>query len=60
MADDDRARLKDVTRAAASHSVASHLALSPAKYDARIRTLIPLYDELIAKSLVRSAMPHAP
>jgi tRNA (cmo5U34)-methyltransferase len=34
---------------AASHSVASHLALSPDKYDARIRSLIPLYDELIAE-----------
>ena len=30
-------------------SVASHLAISPAKYDARIRSLIPLYDELIAE-----------
>ena len=30
-------------------SVASHLAFSPAKYDARIRSLIPLYDELIAE-----------
>jgi SAM-dependent methyltransferase len=31
-------------------SVASHLAISPAKYDARIRSLIPLYDELIAEA----------
>ena len=46
-----------MTRAAASHSVASHLALSPAKYDARIRTLIPLYDELIAE--VARALGHA-
>jgi hypothetical protein len=30
-------------------SVASHLDVSPAKYDARIRSLIPLYDELIAE-----------
>jgi ubiquinone/menaquinone biosynthesis C-methylase UbiE len=42
---------------AASHSVASHLALSPAKYDARIRTLIPLYDELIAEAA--RALGHA-
>jgi ubiquinone/menaquinone biosynthesis C-methylase UbiE len=42
---------------AASHSVASHLAVSPAKYDARIRTLIPLYDELIAE--VARALGHA-
>jgi SAM-dependent methyltransferase len=41
----------------ASHSVASHLALSPAKYDARIRSLIPLYDELIAE--VARALGHA-
>ena len=46
-----------MTRAAASHSVASHLAVSPAKYDARIRTLIPLYDELIAE--VARALGHA-
>ena len=38
-------------------SVASHLALSPAKYDARIRSLIPLYDELIAE--VARALDHA-
>jgi SAM-dependent methyltransferase len=38
-------------------SVASHLALSPAKYDARIRSLIPLYDELIAE--VARALGHA-
>jgi SAM-dependent methyltransferase len=30
-------------------SVVSHLAVSPAQYDARIRSLIPLYDELIAE-----------
>jgi ubiquinone/menaquinone biosynthesis C-methylase UbiE len=38
-------------------SVASHLAFSPAKYDARIRSLIPLYDELIAE--VARALGHA-
>jgi ubiquinone/menaquinone biosynthesis C-methylase UbiE len=38
-------------------SVASHLAISPAKYDARIRSLIPLYDELIAE--VARALGHA-
>ena len=38
-------------------SVASHLAISPAKYDARIRSLIPLYDELIAE--VARALDHA-
>jgi SAM-dependent methyltransferase len=38
-------------------SVASHLAISPAKYDTRIRTLIPLYDELIAE--VARALGHA-
>src|SRR4029450_10352193 len=38
-------------------SVASHLAISPAKYDARIRSLIPLYDELIAE--VVRALDHA-
>jgi|SRR5687767_8371002 SAM-dependent methyltransferase len=37
-------------------SVASHLALSPAKYDVRIRSLIPLYDELIAE--VAGALGH--
>ena len=42
---------------AASHSVASHLAFSPAKYDARIRSLIPLYDELIAEAA--GALGHA-
>ena len=42
---------------AASHSVASHLAFSPAKYDARIRSLIPLYDELISE--VARALDHA-
>jgi SAM-dependent methyltransferase len=31
-------------------SVASHLAVSPAKYDTRIRSLIPLYDELIGEA----------
>lgn len=40
-----------------SHSVASHLAFSPAKYDARIRSLIPLYDELIAEAA--RALGHA-
>ena len=43
-----------------SHSVASHLAFSPAKYDARIRSLIPLYDELLAeaaRALVHAARP---
>src|SRR4030095_12255623 len=38
-------------------SVHSHLAVSPAKYDARIRSLIPLYDELIAE--VARALGHA-
>jgi SAM-dependent methyltransferase len=38
-------------------SVASHLAVSPAKYDARIRSLIPLYDELIAEAA--RALDHA-
>jgi len=38
-------------------SVASHLAVTPAKYDARIRSLIPLYDELIAE--VAGALGHA-
>jgi SAM-dependent methyltransferase len=38
-------------------SVASHLAVSPAKYDARIRSLIPLYDELIAE--VARALDHS-
>lgn len=38
-------------------SVASHLAISPAKYDTRIRALIPLYDELIAE--VAHALDHA-
>jgi SAM-dependent methyltransferase len=38
-------------------SVASHLAVSPAKYDARIRSLIPLYDELISE--VARALDHA-
>jgi SAM-dependent methyltransferase len=38
-------------------SVASHLALSPAKYDVRIRSLIPLYDELITE--VARALGHA-
>ncbi len=42
---------------AASHSVASHLAFAPARYDARIRSLIPRYDELIAE--VASALGHA-
>jgi SAM-dependent methyltransferase len=38
-------------------SVASHLAISPAKYDTRIRSLIPLYDELIPE--VARALGHA-
>lgn len=38
-------------------SVASHLAVSPAKYDARIRSLIPLYDELISE--VARALDYA-
>ena len=38
-------------------SVASHLDVTPAKYDARIRSLIPLYDELIAE--VARALGHA-
>jgi SAM-dependent methyltransferase len=38
-------------------SVTSHLAVSPAKYDARIRSLIPLYDELIGE--VARALGHA-
>ena len=38
-------------------SVASHLAVTPAKYDTRIRSLIPLYDELIAE--VAGALGHA-
>jgi ubiquinone/menaquinone biosynthesis C-methylase UbiE len=38
-------------------SVASHLAVSPAKYDARIRSLIPLYDQLIAEAA--RALDHA-
>ena len=38
-------------------SVASHLAISPEKYDARIRSLIPFYDELIAE--VARALGHA-
>jgi len=41
-------------------SVASHLAISPGKYDTRIRSLIPLYDELIteaARALGHAARP---
>ena len=38
-------------------SVASHLAVSPSEYDARIRSLIPLYDELIAEAA--RALGHA-
>lgn len=38
-------------------SVAEHLAISPAKYDTRIRSLIPLYDELISE--VARALGHA-
>jgi ubiquinone/menaquinone biosynthesis C-methylase UbiE len=38
-------------------SVSAHLAVSPARYDARIRSLIPLYDELIPE--VARALDHA-
>lgn len=41
-------------------SVASHLNVTPAQYDAKIRTLIPLYDELIeatAQALALAARP---
>ncbi len=41
-------------------SVASHLAVGPHDYDTRIRTLIPLYDELIpevARALAHAARP---
>jgi ubiquinone/menaquinone biosynthesis C-methylase UbiE len=38
-------------------SVSTHLAVSPAKYDAHIRSLIPLYDELIPE--VAGALGHA-
>jgi SAM-dependent methyltransferase len=41
-------------------SVAAHLAISAKKYDARIRSLIPLYDELIsevARALGQAARP---
>ena len=38
-------------------SVASHLAVSSAQYDVRIRSRIPLYDELIAE--VALALGHA-
>jgi SAM-dependent methyltransferase len=38
-------------------SVSAHLAISPAKYDTRIRSLIPLYDELIAEAA--RALGHA-
>jgi SAM-dependent methyltransferase len=38
-------------------SVVSHLAISPAQYDASIRSLIPFYDELIAE--VARALDHA-
>jgi ubiquinone/menaquinone biosynthesis C-methylase UbiE len=38
-------------------SVSTHLAVSPARYDARIRSLIPLYDELIPE--VARALDHA-
>ena len=31
-------------------SVASHLNITPKQYDVKIRTLIPLYDELIAEA----------
>ena len=42
---------------AATHSVTTHLSIAPAKYDARIRSLIPLYDDLIAE--VARALVHA-
>jgi len=38
-------------------SVVSHLSFSPEQYDARIRSLIPLYDELIVE--VARALHHA-
>jgi SAM-dependent methyltransferase len=41
-------------------SVSTHLDLAPAQYDARIRSLIPLYDELIpevARALGQAARP---
>ena len=38
-------------------SVVSHLAITPAAYDRKIRTLIPLYDELIAEAA--RALDHA-
>jgi hypothetical protein len=38
-------------------SVAAHLAVTPRQYDERIRSLIPLYDELIAE--VARALDHA-
>jgi hypothetical protein len=41
-------------------SVAAHLAIFPADYDARIRSLTPLYDELIAevaRALGQAARP---
>lgn len=38
-------------------SVSSHLSISPAKYDARIRSLIPLYEELISEAA--RALGHA-
>ena len=41
-------------------SVASHLSVEPREYDQRIRTLIPLYDELIpevARALAHAARP---
>ena len=41
----------------AMSSVVSHLAISPDKYDTRIRSLIPLYDELIAEAA--RALGHA-
>jgi tRNA (cmo5U34)-methyltransferase len=42
---------------AATHSVTTHLSITPEKYDARIRSLIPLYDDLIAE--VARALDHA-
>lgn len=41
-------------------SVATHLDLTPAAYDEKIRTLIPLYDELIAASSAAVALATRP
>ena len=50
-------RRGDRARTISVMSVASHLAVSPSKYDSHIRSLIPLYDELIAE--VARALGHA-